>query len=72
VRLNIFRLTPAEPTPAERLQSEARDWLILLTSGRATVADARALRQWCAVRYKRWEKLSCRLSIGRLSISLEL
>jgi len=48
VRLNIFRLTPAEPTPAERLQSEARDWLILLTSGRATVADARALRQWCA------------------------
>jgi ferric-dicitrate binding protein FerR (iron transport regulator) len=46
--LNIFRLTPAEPTAAERLQSEARDWLILLTSGRATVADARALRQWCA------------------------
>ncbi|MRD61757.1 hypothetical protein GF494_26515, partial [Klebsiella pneumoniae] len=26
----------------------------------------------CAVRYKRWEKVSCRLSIGRLSISLEL
>ncbi|MCU0121711.1 DUF4880 domain-containing protein [Pseudomonas sp. B2M1-30] len=46
--MNIFRLTPAEPTAAERLQSEARDWLILLTSGRATVADARALRQWCA------------------------
>jgi transmembrane sensor len=30
-----------------QLASEARDWLILLTSGRATAADARALRQWC-------------------------
>lgn len=37
-----------EATPQDRLQSEAQDWLILLTSGRATVADARALRQWCA------------------------
>ncbi|MGF6330359.1 transmembrane sensor [Pseudomonas sp. BS3782 TE3695] len=37
-----------EVTPQDRLQSEAQDWLILLTSGRATVADARALRQWCA------------------------
>lgn len=48
MRLNILRLTPAAPKACERLQSEARDWLILLTSGRATVADARALRQWCA------------------------
>ncbi|MCO8314146.1 FecR family protein [Pseudomonas mandelii] len=37
-----------EATPQDRLQSEAQDWLILLTSGRATVADARALREWCA------------------------
>lgn len=37
-----------EAIPQDRLQSEAQDWLILLTSGRATVADARALRQWCA------------------------
>lgn len=37
-----------EATPQDRLQSEAQDWLVLLTSGRATVADARALRQWCA------------------------
>jgi len=33
---------------ADNLHSEARDWLVLLTSGRATVADARALREWCA------------------------
>jgi ferric-dicitrate binding protein FerR (iron transport regulator) len=46
--LNIFRLTPAEPSAADTLHSEARDWLVLLTSGRATVADARALREWCA------------------------
>jgi len=46
--LNIFRLTPAEPSAADNLHSEARDWLVLLTSGRATVADARALREWCA------------------------
>lgn len=39
--MNISSLTDA------RLQSEARDWLILLTSGRATAADASALRQWC-------------------------
>jgi ferric-dicitrate binding protein FerR (iron transport regulator) len=30
------------------LHGEARDWLVLLTSGQATVADAKALRQWCA------------------------
>jgi ferric-dicitrate binding protein FerR (iron transport regulator) len=41
-------MSSPEATPQDRLQSEARDWLILLTSGRATVADARALRQWCA------------------------
>ncbi|WNZ86740.1 FecR family protein [Pseudomonas sp. P108] len=46
--MNIFRLTPAEPSAADHLHSEARDWLVLLTSGRATVADARALREWCA------------------------
>jgi ferric-dicitrate binding protein FerR (iron transport regulator) len=46
--LNIFRLTPAEPSAADPLHNEAHDWLVLLTSGRATVADARALREWCA------------------------
>lgn len=30
------------------VHSQARDWLVLLTSGRATAADAQALRQWCA------------------------
>jgi len=45
--LNIFRISSPETKPQDRLQSEAQDWLILLTSGRATVADARALRQWC-------------------------
>ena len=46
--MNIFRLTPAEPSAADNLHSEARDWLVLLTSGRATVADAKALKAWCA------------------------
>lgn len=46
--MNIFRISAPEAKPQDRLQSEAQDWLILLTSGRATVADARALRQWCA------------------------
>jgi len=45
--LNIFRLSPPEAKPQDRLHTEAQDWLLLLTSGRATVADARALRQWC-------------------------
>jgi ferric-dicitrate binding protein FerR (iron transport regulator) len=45
--LNIFSIASPDDTPEARLASEARDWLILLTSGRATVADARALRQWC-------------------------
>ncbi|QBZ92796.1 DUF4880 domain-containing protein [Pseudomonas viciae] len=45
--MNIFSITSPDATPQARLDGEARDWLILLTSGRATVADARALRQWC-------------------------
>lgn len=47
--MNIFRISSSEAKPQCRLQSEAQDWLILLTSGRATVADARALREWCAL-----------------------
>lgn len=47
MRLNTTSITPLRVGPTARLQSEARDWLILLTSGQATVADARALRQWC-------------------------
>ncbi|KPA92047.1 FecR family protein [Pseudomonas asplenii] len=47
MRLNTTSITPLRAGPSARLQSEARDWLILLTSGQATVADARALRQWC-------------------------
>ncbi|WP_434631314.1 FecR domain-containing protein [Pseudomonas sp. Z1-29] len=45
--MNIFSIASPDDTPEARLAGEARDWLILLTSGRATVADARALRQWC-------------------------
>ncbi|MCJ8202850.1 FecR domain-containing protein [Pseudomonas sp. RGM2987] len=45
--MNIFSIASPVATPQARLAGEARDWLILLTSGRATVADARALRQWC-------------------------
>ena len=30
------------------MHDEARDWLLLLTSGRATVADAKALQAWRA------------------------
>ncbi len=29
------------------LHREAREWLLLLTSGRATVADAQGFRRWC-------------------------
>lgn len=47
MRLNIFSIASPEATPQTRLASEAQDWLVLLTSGRATVADARALRHWC-------------------------
>ncbi|WP_448109905.1 FecR family protein [Pseudomonas azerbaijanoccidentalis] len=46
--MNIFRITPPEAEPQDRLTREAQGWLVLLTSGRATVADARALREWCA------------------------
>ena len=47
--MNIFSLSTARATPASPLHDEARDWLVLLTSGRATVADAKALRAWCAL-----------------------
>ncbi|MNM14424.1 fec operon regulator FecR [compost metagenome] len=46
--LNIFRISPPEAEPQDRLTREAQGWLVLLTSGRATAADARALREWCA------------------------
>jgi ferric-dicitrate binding protein FerR (iron transport regulator) len=46
--LNIFNLSAARDKPANPMHDEARDWLVLLTSGRATVADAKALRTWCA------------------------
>ena len=46
--MNIFRFPTARQTPADPLHDEARDWLVLLTSGRATVADAKALKAWCA------------------------
>jgi len=46
--LNIFSLPTARDTPDSQRRGEARDWLVLLTSGQATVADAKALRQWCA------------------------
>ncbi|WP_313651852.1 FecR/PupR family sigma factor regulator, partial [Pseudomonas soli] len=34
--------------PDPDLQRQAQGWLLRLTSGQATQADARALRQWCA------------------------
>jgi len=46
--LNIFSFSTARETPASPLHDEARDWLVMLTSGRATVADAKALKAWCA------------------------
>jgi len=46
--LNIFNLDAVRDTPDSHLHDEARDWLVLLTSGRATVDDAKALRLWCA------------------------
>lgn len=46
--MNIFSFSTARETPASPLHDEARDWLVLLTSGRATVADAKALKAWCA------------------------
>ncbi|WP_460415568.1 FecR family protein [Pseudomonas sp. microsymbiont 2] len=35
-------------SPDPDLQRQAQDWLVRLTSGQATHADAQALRQWCA------------------------
>lgn len=46
--MNIFSFPSARQTAASPLHDEARDWLLLLTSGRATVADAKALQAWCA------------------------
>lgn len=46
--MNIFSLSTARATSASPLHEEARDWLLLLTSGRATVADAKALQTWRA------------------------
>ncbi|WP_420235403.1 FecR/PupR family sigma factor regulator [Pseudomonas sp. ABY48] len=31
----------------EQLKSEAQDWIVRLTSGRATTTDANALNAWC-------------------------
>ncbi|AJO78361.1 FecR domain-containing protein [Pseudomonas sp. MRSN 12121] len=46
--MNIFSISTSRAAPDHRLRNEAQDWLLLLTSGRATAADARALQQWCA------------------------
>lgn len=46
--MNIFRLSKPTDLSASQRRNEARDWLVLLTSGRATVADAKALQHWCA------------------------
>jgi len=35
-------------SPDSELHRQAQDWLVRLTSGQATQADANALRQWCA------------------------
>ncbi|CAK14938.1 FecR family protein [Pseudomonas entomophila] len=35
-------------SPDPDLQRQAQEWLVRLTSGQATEADAQALRQWCA------------------------
>ena len=46
--MNIFSFPASRDRSDSQLQTEARDWLILLTSGQATVADAKALKNWCA------------------------
>ena len=46
--MNIFSLCATRQSAANPLHDEARDWLLLLTSGGATVADAKALKAWCA------------------------
>ncbi|MDP9908523.1 transmembrane sensor [Variovorax boronicumulans] len=42
----------AAPTPTDReraaLETQAHDWLVRLTSGRATTGDAQDFRRWCA------------------------
>ncbi|MGY3608485.1 MULTISPECIES: FecR family protein [unclassified Bradyrhizobium] len=38
-------ITPPDMRPT--IKQEAQQWLVLLTSGRATVADAAALKRWC-------------------------
>ncbi|WP_219589577.1 FecR family protein [Variovorax sp. RO1] len=42
----------AVPTPTDRertvLEAQAHDWLVRLTSGRATTGDAQDFRRWCA------------------------
>lgn len=42
----------AVPTPTDRdraaLETQAHDWLVRLTSGRATTGDAQDFRRWCA------------------------
>ena len=39
---------PAPASSPESLASQANAWVVRLTSGQATVEDARALRDWCA------------------------
>ncbi|NBF02235.1 DUF4880 domain-containing protein [Pseudomonas sp. Fl5BN2] len=46
--MNIFSISTPQASADPQLLGEARDWLVLLTSGQATAADARALRQWYA------------------------
>lgn len=46
--MNIFSFPSTRRTPADPLHDEACNWLLLLTSGRATVADAKALQAWVA------------------------
>ncbi|KAF0866339.1 FecR family protein [Pseudomonas sp. LD120] len=46
--MNIFSISTPRASADQQRLNEAQDWLVLLTSGRATAADAQALRQWCA------------------------
>lgn len=46
--MNIFSFPRSRDLPDSQLRNEAREWLVLLTSGQATVADAKALEHWCA------------------------
>lgn len=45
--MNIISLPTSQRPQDPQLLGQARDWLILLTSGQATDADAQAFRQWC-------------------------